>query len=92
MYLSPPRDHERRSDVGDLAPVEGNEAHTEARHSPKELVDDEVLCKGSFGSLVGLNQEERYALGAIQHTHEKKDKPTNKKPGRKVHRNTPVET
>ena len=33
-----------------------------------------------------------YILGAIQHTHEKKDKPTNKKPGTNVHRNVPVIT
>ena len=32
----------------------------------------------------------RYALGAIQHTHEKKDKPTNKKPGKNIHRNAPI--
>jgi len=45
MDLSPPGDHERRADEGDLAPVEGDDTHSEARHSPKELVDDDVFCR-----------------------------------------------
>ena len=31
-----------------------------------------------------------YALGAIQHTHEKKERPVNKRPGKKVHKNIPA--
>jgi len=90
MHLSPPRHHKRRSDEANLAPVKGDEPHAEARYSPKELVDDEVVCRDRFVSCHTKIREKRYALGAIQHTHEKNDKPTNKKAGKNVHRNMPV--
>ena len=92
MYFSPPRDHEWRTDVGDLVPVEGDDPHTEARYSPKELVYDEVICGVTFVSRSIPKLEKTSPLGAIQHAHEKKDKPRNKKPGKIVHRNTPVMT
>lgn len=48
----PPGRDERRSDVVDLTPVEREDAHAEAGNRPKELVDDDVVCKaGASGQL-----------------------------------------
>ena len=79
MYLSPPGDHERRTDEGDLAPVEGDEPHPEAGYRPKQLVDNEVICRAEVRQPNFRRQpNERYALGAIQHAHENTDKPTHR--------------
>ena len=59
MDLDPPRHHERRTGIGDLAPIEGNEPHTKSRYSPKQLVDDEVVCAVIFVSCSILKIREK---------------------------------
>lgn len=51
----PPRYNERRSDVSDLAPVEGEETHPETRRNSEELVHDDVVCKRFRGQLPTRN-------------------------------------
>lgn len=39
----PPRSSQRRSDVSDLSPIEGNDRHSETGSIPEELVDDDIV-------------------------------------------------
>lgn len=41
--LGPPRCSQRRSDVCDLGPIKGEEAHTEPMRGTEQLVDDDVV-------------------------------------------------
>ena len=68
MHLSPPRDHKRRTNPGNLAPVEGDEPHAESRYSPKELVDDEIVCEVKFVSRSIPKSEKGYTHSARSST------------------------
>ncbi len=43
VSLSPPRGRQRRTDVGNLTPIERDKRHPKARNGPKQLIDDDVL-------------------------------------------------
>lgn len=43
VRLSPPGSGERRANVSDLAPVECDDRHSEARDGTEELVDDDIV-------------------------------------------------
>jgi hypothetical protein len=71
VYLSPPWRDKRRSDPGDLTPIEGEETETKTGRRAKELIDDNVICTGYDGVSeirIAQRQEERRVFRGRQRT------------------------